>query len=128
LFLITRENDYQRLQEAEAVATAKRLGVPIEVYFGENDPQLQSRQILTFAKNHPAESVVAVEAVDDEALASVAQTVAASQMGWFLLHRSAPYMEELRKAFPDLPMSMVTADQKDIGRIQGKQFVALLQG
>jgi ribose transport system substrate-binding protein len=128
LFLITRDNDYQRLQEAEAVAAAKRLGVPIEVYFGENDSQVQVRQILDFVKNHPAESIVAVEAVDDQALAPVAQTVAKSQMGWFLLHRSAPYMDELRKTFPSLPMSMVTADQKEIGRIQGQQFVALLEG
>jgi ribose transport system substrate-binding protein len=128
LFLITRDNDYQRLQEAEAVATAKRLEVPIEVHFGQNDSQVQARQILEFAKTHPKESVIAVEAVDDQALAPVARTVAESHMGWFLLHRSAPYMDELRRAFPDLPMSMVTADQKEIGRIQGRQFGALLQG
>src|SRR5204862_1266849 len=107
-------NDYQRLQEAEAVAASRRLGVPIEVHFGENDAGVQTRQILTFARTHPAESVVIVEAVDDESLADVAHKVAESKMGWFLLHRIASYMDELRSAFPALPMSMGTAAQKAI--------------
>src|SRR5260221_13460173 len=98
LFLITRENDYQRFQEAEALAAAGRLGVPIGVYFGENDAKIQARQIDSFAKTHPAESVGAVEAVDDESLAPVAQTAAARHLGGFLLHRTASYMDELHNA------------------------------
>ncbi len=128
VFLLTRDNDYQRLQEADALATARRLKVPITVSFAENEARLQVKQIEDFVDTHPADSVVIVEAVDDESLAGVAHRAAGLGMGWFLLHRSASYMYGLRSEFPALAMSMVTADHKEIGRIQGKQFVALLRG
>jgi ABC-type sugar transport system substrate-binding protein len=128
VFLLTRDNDYQRLQESEALAAAKRLGVPIAVSFAENDPRAQVEQIESFVDSHPPDSVVIVEAVDDESLGVIAHRAAERGMGWFLLHRSAGYMYGLRSEFPALAMSTVTADHKEIGRIQGKQFIALLRG
>jgi ABC-type sugar transport system substrate-binding protein len=47
-------------------------------------------------------------------------------MGWFLLHRLVGYMDDLRHEFPKVPTGIVTSDQKEIGRIQGRQFEALL--
>jgi ABC-type sugar transport system substrate-binding protein len=102
--------------------------VPVSVSFAENEGRLQLQQIEDFVDTHPADSVVIVEAVDDESLADIAHRAAKRGMGWFLLHRSAAYMYGLRSEFPALAMSMVTADHKEIGRIQGKQFVALLRG
>jgi ABC-type sugar transport system substrate-binding protein len=128
VFLLTRENDYQRLQETEALAAARRLKVPIAVSFAENDARAQVEQIESFVDTHPPDSVVIVEAVEDESLAATAHRAAERGLGWFLLHRSAGYMYRLRSEFPALAMSTVTADHKEIGRIQGKQFLTLLRG
>jgi ABC-type sugar transport system substrate-binding protein len=47
-------------------------------------------------------------------------------MGWVLLNRSVEYLAELRRERSDLPISMVSVDQQEIGRIQARQFRALL--
>jgi ABC-type sugar transport system substrate-binding protein len=128
VFLLTRDNDYQRLQESDALATARRLKLRAHVFFAENSVRIQTSQIEDFIDAHPAESVVIVEAVDDESLAATAHRAAERTMGWFLLHRSAAYLYGLRSEFPTLPICTVTADHQEIGRIQGKQFVTLLRG
>jgi hypothetical protein len=45
--LTTRANDYQRAQAASVESAARRLGVHIEIIYADNDPVLQSRQIIT---------------------------------------------------------------------------------
>lgn len=128
LFLLTRQNDYQRLQETSAVAAARSLKVPLEVHFAENDVRLQAEQIHAFIHAHPAGSAIAVEPVSEATLEQVARHAALADMGWVMLNRTSPYMDALRLEFSQIPMVVVTADQKEIGRIQGKQFEALLRG
>jgi ABC-type sugar transport system substrate-binding protein len=128
LFLLTRQNDYQRLQETAAVAMAQHLKLPLEIHFAENDARAQMESIYAFVHAHPAGSAVVVEPVNDAALEQVARHAALAGMGWFLLNRTTGYMSALRLEFPALPVSMVTADQKEVGRIQGRQFDALLHG
>ncbi len=128
LFLLTRENDYQRLQETEAVATAHRLRVPLEVFFCESDAQIQAQQVYAFVHEHAAGSIVIAEPVSDGPLEAVARHAALEDIGWILLHSTASYMEDLRIEFPRLLLTSVTADQRDIGRIQGRQFETLLRG
>jgi len=127
LFLLTRQNDYQRLQETAAVAMAHHLRSPLEVRFAENDARVQTEQIYAFIHAHPAGSVVVVEPVNDGALEQVARHAVLAGMGWILLNRTTFYLSELRREFPALPIGVVTADQKEIGRIQAKQFEALLR-
>lgn len=125
LFLLARENEYQRLQEAAARETARQLSVPLDPHFSD-DAYDQTKQIYDFVHDHPAGSALIVESVVDEALAPVARHAAAAGMGWYLLHRIVPYMHELRREYPTLPIGTVTSDQRQIGRIQGKHFAALL--
>jgi ribose transport system substrate-binding protein len=47
-------------------------------------------------------------------------------ISWAILNRDADYLPELRKSFA-LPIFCVTADQKEVGRIQGQQLAALLR-
>ncbi len=128
LFLLTRQNDYQRLQETAAVAAAHQLGVPIVVHFSENEVRVQTEQIYAFVHAHPAGSVVIVEAVSDATLEQAARHAARAGIGWILLNRTAAYMNSLRLEFPLLAFGVVTADNKEIGRIQGRQFESLLRG
>jgi ribose transport system substrate-binding protein len=127
LFLLARENEYQRLQEASARSAAQRLGAALDVHFSD-DAYVQTKQIYDFVHASPAGSALIVESVVDEALAPVARHAARAGMGWYLLHRIVSYVEPLRREFPSLPIGTVTSDQREIGRIQGKHFAALLNG
>jgi ABC-type sugar transport system substrate-binding protein len=128
VFLLARQNEYQRLQEASAAAMAHLLKTPLDVHFSESDPYIQTDQIHAFVHAHPPGSVLVVESVVDETLEPVARHAARAGMGWYLLHRIVAYMARLRGEFPALPIGTVTSDQKEIGRIQGKHFEALLSG
>src|SRR3954464_8915971 len=103
VFLLARENEYQRLQEAAARETGHRLGVPLDVYFSD-DAYVQTKQIYDFVHAHPAGSALIVESVVDETLAPVARHAALAGMGWYLLHRIVAYMDQLRREFPALPI------------------------
>src|SRR5439155_22147813 len=46
-------------------------------------------------------------------------------IAWVVLNRDVEYIHELRKSFR-VPTFVVTADHEEIGRIQGRQFGALL--
>src|SRR5260370_15325732 len=126
LFLLARQNEYQRLQEASAMAMAHHLKTPVDVHLGESNAYIQTRQIFDFIPEHPPGSVLVVESVVDDALEPVARHAARAGMGWFLVHRIVAYIDRLRREFPALPIGTVTSDQKEIGRIQGKHFEALL--
>jgi ABC-type sugar transport system substrate-binding protein len=128
LFLLTRQNDYQRLQETAAVAMAQHLKVPLEVHFAENDARVQAQAVYAFVHAHPVGSAVVIEPVSDAAVEQAARHAALAGMGWIVLNRTNGYVHGLRLEFPALPIGVVTADQKEIGRIQGKQFEALLRG
>jgi ABC-type sugar transport system substrate-binding protein len=128
LFLLARQNEYQRLQEASAVEMARRLKTPLDVHFSESNEYAQTKQIYDFIHAQPSGSVLVVESVVDDALEQLARHAALAGMGWFLLHRVVGYMEQLRREFPTLLTGTVTSDQKEIGRIQGKHFLSLLGG
>ncbi len=108
------------------MAMAHHLKTPVDVHFSESNAYIQTRQIFDFIHEHPPGSVLVVESVVDDALEPVARHAARAGMGWFLVHRIVAYIDRLRREFPALPIGTVTSDQKEIGRIQGKHFEALL--
>ena len=112
VFLLTRDNDYQRLQETEALATARRLKVPITVSFAENEARLQVKQIEDFVDTHPADSVV----IGRRSMTSRSLVAAhrAAELGGVSsctvrLRTCTGYA-----AISCLAMSMVTADHKEL--------------
>lgn len=125
--LITKENDFQREQAAAAEETGTRLGVNIKVIFAQNDSVLQSQQLLEIIQSSPAARPqgILVEPVGGTAMPQVAQAAVSAGIAWVVLNREASYLSELRKA-SRVPVFAVTADHQEIGRIQGRQFAALL--
>src|SRR5205807_2757553 len=49
----------------------------------------------------------------------------AAGIGWAVLNRDASYIEELRRT-SSTPIFAISSDHTEIGRIQGRQFAALL--
>ena len=125
--LITQENDYQLEQAAAAEDAANRLGIDVEVLFADSDSILQSQQVLKYvqteAKARP--DAIILEPVGGTALPQVARAATSAGIGWVVLNREVGYVRELRQA-AKIPVFGVASDNLEIGRIQGRQFAALL--
>jgi ribose transport system substrate-binding protein len=125
--LTTNDNDYQIEQAQSAEQAAKKLGVDAQIIFADNDAINQSTQILK-AIQAPAETrpdAIVFEPVGGTALPQVARAAAAAKIGWAVLNRDANYVAELRQTSA-APVFSVSSDHLEIGRIQGRQFAALL--
>ncbi len=125
--LTTNDNDYQIEQAQSAGQAAKRLDVAAEIIFADNDAINQSTQILKAVQSPPQirPDAIVFEPVGGTALPQVARAAAAAGIGWAVLNRDATYIAELRKT-SSAPIFAVSSDHVEIGRIQGRQFAALL--
>jgi ribose transport system substrate-binding protein len=126
LALITKDNDYQLEQASVAEATAQRLGMDLQVLFADSDAIVQTRQILTaiHADAGARPDAVVVEPVGTGML-QVATAAASGGIGWIVLNREAEYLAPLRGT-ATVPIGSVDCDNVEVGRIQGRQFGALL--
>ena len=127
LSLITDENDFQREQARAAEEEGARLGVKVKVIFAKNDAVLQTQQVLEAIQAAPASRPhgILLEPAGGIVMPQVAHAAVAAGIAWVVLNREAPYLSNLRKS-SRAPVFCVTADHHEIGRIQGRQFAALL--
>lgn len=124
--LTTRDNDYQQEQETAAQETARRLGVDVEIIDAKNDSINQSQQLLQFIQSSAGRpDAIALEPVGGTALPTVARAAVEAGIGWVVLNREIDYAAELRR-IGNAPVFSITSNHEEIGRIQGRQFTALL--
>jgi ABC-type sugar transport system substrate-binding protein len=125
--LTNNDNDYQQEQAAAAEKAARRLGVDVKIIHANNDAVAQSQQLLHYVQDA---SVVKPDAILFEpaggtAFSQVARAAAAAGIGWVVLNHEVDYILELRRAYK-VPIFAITSAHEEIGKIQGKQFAALL--
>lgn len=124
--LITDENDYQRQQAATAQEAATRLGVDLQTLFAKNDAIQQSQQLLDVIQARDgAVTGILVEPASRTAFPKVAQAAVASGIAWVVLNCEADYLGELRSRGTVVAFA-VSADNHEVGRLQGRQLTALL--
>jgi ABC-type sugar transport system substrate-binding protein len=125
--LTTNDNDYQVEQAQSAEQAVKRLGVDCEIIYAGNDAITQSTQILKAVQAAAAirPDAIVFEPVGGTALPQVARAAVTANIGWAVLNRDASYVSELRRT-STTPIFAVSSDHVEIGRIQGRQFAALL--
>ena len=125
--LTTDDNDYQIEQAKSAEQMARKLGADVQIVYADNDAITQSTQILKAIQAEEAQRPdgVVFEPVGGTALPQVARAAASAGIGWAVLNRDANYIPELRGS-SSAPVFVVTSDHLEIGRIQGRQFAALL--
>ncbi len=106
---------------------ARKLGVEIQIVYADNDAITQSTQILKAIQSDENQrpDAIVFEPVGGTALPQVARAAASAGVGWAVLNRDANYIAELRKS-SSAPFFGVSSDHLEIGRIQGRQFAALL--
>jgi len=120
--LITQDNDYQVEQAAAAEETARRIGVDVQVIFADNDSIQQSQQLLKLIQSNTAvPDGIVLESVSGTALPQVARAAAAAGIGWVVLNRLPEYVHDLRRNYK-VPVFAVSADNEEVGRIQGRQL------
>jgi ABC-type sugar transport system substrate-binding protein len=127
LHLITTANAYQLQSKDEAEATARRLDVDLDLQFADADATRQIHQIYEHihsdGETRPA--VLIIEAVRDGGIERVVRNAANAGIGVILIHGDGSCIETVRHEHPDVPLTWVTADNRAIGSIQGRQFRAL---
>ena len=125
--LHTKDNDFQLAQALSAKEAAHKLGIKADITFADNNAVHQSTQILKAIQNRPDSrpDAIVLEPVSGTALPQVARVASAAGVGWAVLNRAPEYMSELR-GLAAAPMFAVSSDHAEIGRIQGRQFAALL--
>jgi ribose transport system substrate-binding protein len=125
--LTNSDNDYQIEQAKSAEETARSLGVDLQIVYSDNDSVTQSTQLLNAVQSAPQlrPDAIVFEPVGATALPQVARAAAAANVGWVVLNREASYISDLRRQFK-VPIFCVSNDHVEIGRIQGRQFAALL--
>jgi ribose transport system substrate-binding protein len=125
--LTTADNDYQIAQAESAEQAVKGLGVEARIIYAGNDAITQSTQILDAIQSEENQrpNAVVFEPVGGTALPQVAREAMRCGIAWAVLNREASYIPELRKT-SSAPVFSVSSDHLEIGRIQGRQFSALL--
>ncbi len=123
------ENKYLREQAAVAKATAQRLGLNVHVMNAYSDAIVQSQQLLEIIQSSsaPLPDGIIIEPVNDTGLPRVAEAAAAAGIGWVISNARVDYLELLRKT-SKAPVFAISQDHTEIGRMQGRQFAALLPG
>lgn len=119
-------NNYLREQAAVAQATALRLGMKLRIINAESDPVAQSQQLLEIIQS-PRErpDAIVIEPVNETGLPRVAEAAVAAGIGWAVSNARVDYLDTLRRN-SRVPVFSVSQDHGEIGRLQGKQFAALL--
>src|SRR6266403_3539074 len=125
--LTTNDNDYQIEQAKSAEETSRRLNIETQIVYAENDAITQSTQLLRAIQAAPQgrPDAIVFEPVGGTALPQVARAAVGANIGWAVLNREAGYIAELRRT-AKVPIFCVSNDHIEIGRIQGRQFAALL--
>jgi ABC-type sugar transport system substrate-binding protein len=125
--LSSADQEYQARQGEDARETGRRLGARVEVLFAEDNPVRQIQQL--FREVHAAEgerpAALLVHTRVPDGLPRVARNAVQAGIGWFLLNRTAPYLEGLRGEHPGLAVAAVTTDHVLVGRIHARQVTAL---
>jgi ribose transport system substrate-binding protein len=124
---LPNDNSYQREQAAAAKETALRLGAEMQVLHAGNDAVIQSQQVLEIIQSRtmPRPSGILFEPLTTTGLMRAAEAAVAAGIGWVVLNSDVDYLDSLRSS-STVPVFCVTRDHTEIGRIQGRQFAALL--
>ncbi len=123
--LMTSDNNYQQEQAAAVEEAARRLGVGATIAYADNDAITQSQQLLDAIQSHSPKPDAIICHPVGTALAQVAKTAVQQGIGWVIVNREMDYLDELRQ-MGKAPAFCVTVDQEEVGRIQARQFGALL--
>src|SRR5262245_14335098 len=97
--LSTNSNDFQVELAGSAQTAAESLGVSLQISYAENDPIIQSQQLLKIVQSTTARpDAILFHPFGSTALPQVARTAVSSGVGVGVLNWQADYIAELRRS------------------------------
>jgi ribose transport system substrate-binding protein len=125
LSLPDRRNEFQVLQVTDAAETAKRFGDDLEILDAHSHPMEQIQGLVKAINSTPRPDAVIIEPVSAEVMEAVAPKAAALGIACIAMNCTPVGFSTLRTRYPQLPLTVVGSDQKEIGRLQGRQLRAV---
>lgn len=127
LFLHDRENDYQKVLLEDAVQASRRHDLELEVQSAGKDVDRQIDQIgKAISGSGPMRpQLILVSPVREQLLVTLLRSAARAGISWAFLTRWIEDIPALRREYPDVDVYSVSADQREIGRLQGHLLATL---
>lgn len=127
LFLHDSDNDYQKLLLSDAEQAVRRHALALDVHTAGKDPDRQIAQIRAAIAAAPAvrPDLILVSPVREHLLLGLIGAAARAGVSWGFLNRWLEEITQLRREYPNVDIFSVSADQREIGRIQGSQWATL---
>jgi ribose transport system substrate-binding protein len=125
LFLVDETNEFQRLLRSDAAAAAERVGLRLETHFSGMDFARQLMLIQDCLERTRPEAIL-VMCVNDRGLQRVVRRAAHEGVHVLLLNGVEDDLATLRAEHPRVAIAAVCPDERETGRIQGRQFRKLV--
>lgn len=126
LFLVDETNEFQRLLRADGERAAERASLALDTHFSGMNFAAQLSQLQDALEGARKPGAVLVMCVNDRGLQRLARRAAQSGVHVVFLNASADDLDEVRKESPGVALTTVCPDERETGRIQGRQFRSLV--
>jgi ABC-type sugar transport system substrate-binding protein len=127
LLLDQPANRYQQLLTREAQARAAQLDIAVLApQYAGGSSFVQMDQLLACAKDEQRPDAVMVVIAGAESQFPACRRAAKAGVSLVFLNRLPTFLGELRKAYPEVLVTLVAPDQTEIGRIQAAQCARLV--
>jgi ABC-type sugar transport system substrate-binding protein len=128
LWLVDAANEFQQMLKAEAEGVCRKAGLGLTVHFTGYDVTVQVREIRAALSRTPHANAFLVMGTRDRGLAAYVRQAVREGVAWFFLNGVEDDLAAIRRDHPAAVIAVVTADERETGRIQGRQFRALIPG
>jgi ABC-type sugar transport system substrate-binding protein len=126
LWLADAGNEFQQIMKADAEAVSRRAGLSLEVHFTGYEIQAQVREMRAALARSPRADAFLVLGARDRGLGSCLRQAVRDGVAWIFLNGVGDDLDEVRREYPGAALATVTADERETGRVQGRQFRALV--
>lgn len=113
------------LEDAEQAVRRHKLELEVHVAGKDVDRQIHQLQKAISAPDSARPDLILVSPVREQLLLTLLRAAARAGIHWAFLTRWLDEIPALRREFPDVDIYSVSADQKEIGRLQGRQLDVL---
>jgi ABC-type sugar transport system substrate-binding protein len=125
LWLVDATNEFQQMMKADTESACQRAGLTLDVHFTGDDLTRQVNQIRAALEAPSRAGAFLVLATRDRGLGFCVREAARAGVAWFFLNAVEDDLDAIRRLHPGPAIATVTADERETGRIQGRQFRAL---
>ncbi len=126
LFLVDETNEFHRLLRQDAEQAAAGAGLTLKTHFSGIDFARQLSLVQRSLDSDHRPDAILLMCVNDRGLQGVARRAAEKGVHIIFLNDSEDDLDAVRAGSPRVAVSIVCPDERETGRIQGRQFRQLV--